>query len=314
MPNYVYKYTRGQKVALSVLAFFMIAAVGFWLAVRLGWRPRHVDDRIVYPDSALVAQIEAFEADIADYQSRFRHDFDTTGYSRSYQQSLRFRFDPNAIDSAGFVSLGFRPWMARNLLRYRAKGGVIRSPHDLKRIYGIDTALVNSLMPYIFVDSVAAGIGRREGTDSLTTPIYAQKEYFPFDLNSADTATLARLPGIGPTRAARIVGYRKFIGGFHSVDQMREIENLPDSVVNALAPYATASADSIRRIAVNRAGVKQLRRHPYINYYQAKEIYDLRWDKAHQGTLTPADTAHLRQFTPAELSRLMPYLDFSTDK
>ena len=46
-------------------------------------------------------------------------------------------FDPNTADSSTLVHLGFKPWQAKNMLKYRAKGGKYRQVEDLKRLYGM---------------------------------------------------------------------------------------------------------------------------------------------------------------------------------
>ena len=43
------------------------------------------------------------------------------------------------------------------------------------------------------------------------------------DINTADSATLVRLKGIGPVMAGKIIERRKKTGPFTSVDQLREI-------------------------------------------------------------------------------------------
>ena len=41
--------------------------------------------------------------------------------------------------------------MVRNLIRYRSKGGVFRTPESLKRIYGMTDSLYQTLEPYITI-------------------------------------------------------------------------------------------------------------------------------------------------------------------
>ena len=57
------------------------------------------------------------------------------------------------------------------------------------------------------------------GTDTVELP--PRQEKFPegirVELNTADTATLKKIPGIGSYYARRIVDYRNRLGGFVSV-------------------------------------------------------------------------------------------------
>ena len=60
------------------------------------------------------------------------------------------------------------------------------------------------------------------------------------DLNSADAATLAELPGIGPTLAERIVEFRTLNGPFASVDGLADVAGITPQRLDALAPLLTA--------------------------------------------------------------------------
>jgi competence protein ComEA len=59
------------------------------------------------------------------------------------------------------------------------------------------------------------------------------------DLNSADAATLAELPGIGPTLAERIVEFRTLNGPFASVDGLADVAGITPQRLDALTPLLT---------------------------------------------------------------------------
>lgn len=48
------------------------------------------------------------------------------------------------------------------------------------------------------------------------------------DLNTADSATLAKIKGIGPKKAQAIVEYRTKNGNFASVDDLKNVKNAKD--------------------------------------------------------------------------------------
>ncbi|MQA95881.1 MAG: ComEA family DNA-binding protein [Streptosporangiales bacterium] len=58
----------------------------------------------------------------------------------------------------------------------------------------------------------------------------------PLNLNAATAAQLEQLPGIGPVLAQRIVEHRTRIGGFRSVDQLRDVSGIGEKKYAELAP------------------------------------------------------------------------------
>lgn len=252
-------------------------------------------------DSVLLAEVEAFDSGL-DSMEWLRNKEFTPRKEIIVRTRERFVFDPNVIDSVDMLRLGFQPYMAHNWLQYRRHGGKIYSIGKLRSIYGIDTVLVDSLRDLAVFESV----NPIEKMDSVK---YVRKEFFEFELNSADTTLLAKLPGIGSGRAKMIVNRRRELGGFYSVEQLKEIDAMPDSIVEALIPYIIIELDSVKLIDVNRASVKRLHRHPYISYYQAKAIYDLRWDKHHKGRIENLeDIRKLEVFTDEDFERVRWYL------
>lgn len=53
-------------------------------------------------------------------------------------------------------------------------------------------------------------------------------------LNSADSAALESLPGIGPAIAARIIEYRTANGPFTSVDQLKDVHGIGDKLLEKI--------------------------------------------------------------------------------
>jgi competence protein ComEA len=51
----------------------------------------------------------------------------------------------------------------------------------------------------------------------------------PVNLNTATTAQLESLPGVGPVTAQRIIDYRTKHGGFRSVSELRQVEGVGDT-------------------------------------------------------------------------------------
>lgn len=96
------------------------------------------------------------------------------------------------------------------------------------------------------------------------------------DINTADTARLQQLRGIGPVFASRIVKYRNLLGGFVDIRQLLEVYGMDENRFSSIEPHLTASSLNVRKMKINSASFEELRRHPYLDYYQARAIVDYR--------------------------------------
>jgi DNA uptake protein ComE-like DNA-binding protein len=242
-----------------------------------------------------------------------------------------FPFDPNTADSAQLRRLGLSSYLVNNIYRYRAAGGAFTTKEDFARLYGLTVKQYRELEPYIKIspdyrpaatlfphrttrhttsaphhapshaDSVSAGLPSQTASPRYSTKL---SEGETIELNSADTTALQRIPGIGPYYARRIADYRHRLGGFISLSQLDEIDDLPPQTKQ----YLTLDANTLRRINVNTATLNDLKRHPYINFYQARAIVDYR--RQHGPINSLQDLRLLTPFTPDAIERLMPYVEY----
>ena len=215
-------------------------------------------------------------------------------------------FDPNLADSIELLDLGLSPYVARNVLRYREKGGRFRTPESFARIYGLTEEQFETLRPYIRISE-----SFRQKTDTST---YVRRDTFAVvykypkgtlvDVGVADTTELKKIPGIGSGISKAIVGYRNRLGGFYSLEQLREGR----FVTPEMMEWFKLDSISIRPLPVNRAGLDRLRNHPYLNFYQAKVILEHR--KKHGEIKSLSQLSLYEEFTEKDLKRLSAYFSF----
>jgi len=60
------------------------------------------------------------------------------------------------------------------------------------------------------------------------------------DINSADSETLQTLPGIGPTRAERIIAYREEHGPFRYPEDITRVSGIGEGILAQIIDYITA--------------------------------------------------------------------------
>ncbi len=91
------------------------------------------------------------------------------------------------------------------------------------------------------------------------------------DLNTIDSLTLIRVPGIGKSYAHRILSLRKLLGGYYSVYQLQEVYGMDADKFLALKPWFTIkTAPKQYKLSELKAG--EIPRHPYLSWQQVKTI------------------------------------------
>lgn len=266
------------------------------------------------PETSFLAKVDSFKKSLVSidslkqiewkrqYDERYQKYQSFPSYQKNNNYSL-FPFDPNAIDSSTFVSLGLKPYIASNILKYRNKGGFFRTTTEFGKVYGISPEKFKELEPYITIKEKLL-----TKSDSLATKAKNLKTNVIVDLNSADTTLLMQIKGIGRGYAKGIIRFRNETGGFVSVDQLNEIYGMRPENFERIRPYCRVNLNLIQKIKVNTASVERLRRHPYLSFYQAKAIYELRRNRGKLNDID--DLKELSEFTSESLARIQPYLSF----
>jgi competence ComEA-like helix-hairpin-helix protein len=140
------------------------------------------------------------------------------------------RVDPNRAPEIELDRLpGIGPATARAIVAARDSGITFRRANDLEEVRGIGPALVERIAPYLDLTVAAPVLRRRDGRRSGSGPV---------DINRADEAQLAELPGVGPVIARRIVSARRE-RPFSSVEDLVRVSGIGAATVTRLAGVAT---------------------------------------------------------------------------
>ncbi|MBQ5654809.1 MAG: helix-hairpin-helix domain-containing protein [Bacteroidaceae bacterium] len=248
-----------------------------------------------------------------------------------------FTFDPNEADSTQLLRLGLAPFQVRSIYRYRAKGGRFSTKDDFRRVYRLTNEQWEHLSPliriakkyqlvdlpqqkhYAYSQSYAEKVARDDSQDSIVQlsdtllQINRSKQTYPvklsgdetMDINTADSAQLCRVPGIGPYFARQIIKYRRQLGGYFATEQLLQIENFP---ADAIAWLVISDTVGLQRLNVNKLSTRKLMKHPYMGYYRASDIEN---HKRIYGRVENIDALRkMPHFTDEDIRRLLPYLEF----
>jgi len=293
-------FTKGQRMAIISLIVMIISFVG--VAIYLYQMPSSLPP-YAQEAKALQQEIEKFQNTLQNkphhtYTHKSKESPQNTSAPEQYTLS---KFNPNEADSASLRSLGLSQYVTRNILRYRAKGGRFKKIDDLRKIYGMTDEKMKELRPYIVLTN-----------DTLASKPLKQyvlhKKDTVIELNTADTTSLQYIKGIGPAYARRIIYYRQRLGGYHHIEQLLETIQLSDEDFAYAMQHFTIDTTLIQTIPVNSASVERLKKHPYINFYIAKSIYDTRRNAFELTNINQLKgKANLPDTT---LRKLSPYLSF----
>lgn len=128
------------------------------------------------------------------------------------------------------------------------------------------------------------------------------------DLNTSDSASLVRLPGIGPVLSARIIKYRRLLGGFARIEQLKEVYGLPAETFEAIKDRVSADSTIINRININSADYKELSHIHYFERYEITAILKYRQIKGKISRIT--DLTENKLITTEKAFKVSPYLKF----
>ncbi|HPE87442.1 MAG: helix-hairpin-helix domain-containing protein [Bacteroidales bacterium] len=107
-------------------------------------------------------------------------------------------------------------------------------------------------------------------------PSPPQRKFQVVELNTADSAALIQLPGIGPVFSSRIIKFRMALGGFFSPMQLAEVYGFDSSRLTALLPLLVVDTTAVIRLNINQAEFKTILHHPYFSYEMTKSVCNAR--------------------------------------
>ena len=247
-------YSRSERRAVVALVIMIVLVV----LIPRAYHFYLVKPSIAYQDTTRIKDMGVLQVDSNRESTGAR--IDTVDAQRTL-----FYFDPNTIGTDEWIRLGLSDKQAAVIEKYKSNGGRFRTPDDLRKIYVLSDEEKDRLVSYARISSHSEHTGMKKADRNFT-----------IEVNSADSSAFEQLYGIGPVLSARIIKFRKILGGFYTVDQVGETYGIADTVFQNIKPHLRVNATMITRININDADYETLRKHPYIHAKIAHAIINYR--------------------------------------
>lgn len=126
------------------------------------------------------------------------------------------------------------------------------------------------------------------------------------NLNTADSISLEKLPWIGPVMAGRIIEYRKRLGGYLNIGQLKEIYGMREELFEKMIPRLTTDG-VVNPIFLNTDTKEKMGKHPYIGWHRARLIINYR--QQHERFNSWQDVWKTMTFDSSSWLKARPYLN-----
>lgn len=227
-----------------------------------------------------------------DYPARHYDTTRRTRYKRDTIALSPFRLDTATV---GYLSkIGFSVRQAEVLVNYRDMRGGLRSIDEVAECYVVSDEMVERLRPYLIFEA-----------EEPTAPSL-------IELNSADSATLVAIRGIGAKTAKAIIDYRNRLGGFYRIEQLSEVRGVTEQNYERIVQQIWCDSCEIQKISVIFAPAEVLAKHPYLPPQKLRKLLKQRQLKG--GWTTIEEMINDDIFSVDEAARIAPYLRFDVQQ
>ncbi len=166
-------------------------------------------------------------------------------------------FNPNELTKEKAMKLGLNANVGQAIENYLKTGARFKTKEDLKKIYAMKDDDFQRLEDYIII------------------PEAEKPKPIVIDINTAGVEEWKKISGIGDFFANKIVEYREALGGFVSLEQLKEVYKMDEKfegIKNSLQFQQTKP----QQMNINVATVEELRDHPYLDFDVAKSVVKIR--------------------------------------
>lgn len=225
-----------------------------------------------------------------------------------------YLFNPNFITDYKGYKLGMSIQEIDRLLAFRKENKYVNSPKEFQNVTKVSDSLLHVIAPYFkFPDWIN---NKKQSSKFKEYAVY-QNEVFVkkekiviIDINQATKEELVQIYGIGEAISIRILKQKETLGGFVSMEQMKDVWGLsPEVIENLNTHFKVLALPRFKKIEINNASLKELSQFHYFRYALAKEIVTYR--SMNGNIKNTEDLTKIKGFPIDRANIIGLYLDFN---
>jgi DNA uptake protein ComE-like DNA-binding protein len=205
-------------------------------------------------------------------------EVDSLKLLKSNEKPTIYLFNPNFISDYKGYKLGMSVEEIDRLLAFRKQNKYVNSAKEFQSVTKVSDSLLNTMASFFkFPDWVS----QKKNTNqykSFSDKTFGKKEkVVVIDINQATQQDLIKVSGIGEALSLRILTQKEKLGGFVSMEQMKDIWGLsPEVILNLNKYFAITKLPDLNKIDINNASLKELSQFFYFKNDLARQIVKYR--------------------------------------
>ena len=287
----LFVFTSDQRKGIFALLFFIIALQFAYFFVDFSI-PTNED-----PEEqkwlSLQPQVDSMKMDIANKRPKM------------------YLYNPNFITDYKGYKLGMSVDEIDRLLAFRKENKYVNSSQEFQNVTKISDSLLNVMSPYFKFPDWVNKKKEYKAFKKYPNQAFAKKEKIVLiDINQATKEDLIKIYGIGEAISVRILKQKEVVGGFVSMEQMKDVWGLsPEVIENLNSHFKVSVLPNFKKIDINNASLKELSQFYYFKYPLAKEIVTYRSMKGNISNIE--DLTKIKGFPVDKAKTIELYLAFN---
>ncbi|MDR6843861.1 helix-hairpin-helix domain-containing protein [Flavobacterium granuli] len=189
-----------------------------------------------------------------------------------------YPFNPNFISDYKGYKIGMSVQEIDRLLDFRKQNKFVNSAKEFQVVTKVSDSLLNMIAPFFkFPDWVNRKKEFKDYKYDQNSAFSKKEKIALIDINQATKEDLIKINGIGEVISLRILTQKEKLGGFVSMEQLKDVWGLsPEVILNLNTHFQIGKLSNLNKIDINNASIKELSQFFYFKYDLARQIVKYR--------------------------------------